>query len=184
MPTFIIKTDELSESGKDYSFPVPSSWLDEVMEDAGLRGVPGEVGQVKVTAHRIVDDVAISGRVQASMLGTCVRCLEDMRLDANVKLVLNVSPRSKGKPLPEDLELTPEDLDREFYDGMTLVLDDMVRENLILEVPMKPLCSESCQGIEIPAHVRPPADFGVSEGQLESLMKLRQALPDAPAPRK
>ena len=63
-------------------------------------------------------------------------------------------------------------------------LDDVVRENLILEVPMKPLCSESCKGIEIPAHVRPPADFGVSDGQLETFQKLRQALPDASVPRK
>lgn len=184
MPTFTINTDELSESGKDYSFPVEPSWLDAVMEDAALRGVAGEVGQVKVTAHRIGEDIAVTGRVQAAMTGTCVRCLEDMRIDANVKLSLNVSPLSSAKELPEELELTPEDLDREFYDGMTVVLDDVVRESLILEVPMKPLCSESCQGIEIPAHVRPPADFGVSEETLESLKKLRQALPDASAPRK
>lgn len=184
MPTFTIDTDELSESGKEYSFPVEPSWLDTVMEDAGLRGVAGEVGLVKVTAHRIGDDIAVSGRVQAAMTGTCVRCLEDMRIDANVKLTVNVSPRSSAKQLPEELELTPEDLDRDFYDGQTVVLDDVVRENLILEVPMKPLCSESCKGIEIPAHVRPPADFGVSEETLESLKKLRQALPDASAPRK
>lgn len=184
MPTFSIDTDELSESGKEYSFPVEPSWLDTVMEDAGLRGVPGEVGLVKVTAHRIGEDIAVSGRVQAAMTGTCVRCLEDMRIDANVKLSVNVSPLSSAKELPEELELTPEDLDRDFYDGQTVVLDDVVRENLILEVPMKPLCSESCKGIEIPAHVRPPADFGVSEETLESLKKLRQALPDASAPRK
>jgi uncharacterized protein len=154
------------------------------MEDAGLRGVAGETGQVVVTAHRIGDDVAVSGRAQAALIGTCVRCLEDMRVDADVKLSVCVSPRAFAKALPEDLELTPEDLDREFYDGQDVVLDDIVRENLILEVPMKPLCSESCKGIEIPAHVRPPADFGVSDSQLESLQKLRQALPDASASRK
>lgn len=185
MSTFIIHTNELSESGKDYSFTVEPSWLDSVMADADLRGVPGEPGQVRVTAHKIGDDVAVSGRVQASLIATCVRCLEDMRIDANVKLAFSVSPRSSAKELPEELELTPEDLDREFYDGVEVILDDIVRENLILEVPMKPLCSESCAGIEIPAHVRPPADFGVSDSQLETLQKLRQALPDAaPAPRK
>ena len=184
MSTFIIHTDELSESGKVYTFAVATSWLDEVMVDAGLRGVPGEVGEVRVTVHRIIDDVAVSGRVQASLIGTCVRCLEDMRVDADVKLSFSVSPRSAAKQLPEELELTPEDLDREFYDGLNVILDDVVRENLILEVPMKPLCSESCEGIEIPAHVRPPADFGASDSQLETFQKLRQALPDASVPRK
>ena len=58
MSTFTIHTDELSESGKEYSFPVEPSWLDTVMDDAGLRGVPGAVGQVKVVAHRIDEDIA------------------------------------------------------------------------------------------------------------------------------
>lgn len=184
MSTFIIHTDELSESGKAYTFAVESSWMDAVMEDAGFRGVPGETGEVRVTVHKIGDDVAVSGRVHGSLIATCVRCLEDMRVDADAKLSFSVSPRSSAKELPEELELTPEDLDREFYDGLDVVLDDIVRESLILEVPMNPLCSESCQGIEIPAHVRPPADFGVSDSQLETLQKLRQALGDASASEK
>jgi uncharacterized metal-binding protein YceD (DUF177 family) len=105
-----------------------------------------------------------------------------MRVDAKVKLNICVSPRTSAAALPEELELTPEDLDRDFYDGLDISLDDVVRESLILEVPMKPLCSETCTGIEIPAHVRPPADFGVTDARLEPLMKLRQALPDGASP--
>ena len=33
------------------------------------------------------------------------------------------------------------------YDGETVVLDDLVRDELLLGIPMIPLCSESCPGI-------------------------------------
>ena len=33
------------------------------------------------------------------------------------------------------------------YDGETVVLDDLVRDELLLGIPMIPLCSEGCPGI-------------------------------------
>src|SRR5262249_5612538 len=33
------------------------------------------------------------------------------------------------------------------YDGESVVLDDLVRDELLLSVPMIPLCSENCPGI-------------------------------------
>ena len=33
------------------------------------------------------------------------------------------------------------------YDGENVVLDDLVRDDLLLEIPMIPLCSEDCPGI-------------------------------------
>ncbi len=34
------------------------------------------------------------------------------------------------------------------YEGEHLVLDDVVRDAIVLEIPMMPLCSETCAGIE------------------------------------
>ena len=57
-------------------------------------------------------------------------------------------------------------------------MDNIVREFLILEVPMQPLCSEDCAGIDIPAHVKAPEDFGAVDPRLAPLMKLKGALPE------
>jgi uncharacterized metal-binding protein YceD (DUF177 family) len=56
----------------------------------------------------------------------------------------------------EDLDL--DGPDQETFSGETIALDSLVREHLLLEVPMQPLCREDCPGIPIPEHVRGPAD--------------------------
>jgi len=52
----------------------------------------------------------------------------------------------KEKDLPE-YEFASEEADIDTYDGETVVLDDLVREAILLEIPIFPLCSEDCTGI-------------------------------------
>jgi uncharacterized protein len=52
----------------------------------------------------------------------------------------------KEKDLPE-YEFASEEADVDTYEGETVVLDDFVREAILLEMPIFPLCSEDCAGI-------------------------------------
>jgi uncharacterized metal-binding protein YceD (DUF177 family) len=79
--------------------------------------------------------------------------------------------------LADELELNEEDLVRQpaRFEGNELVLDDLVREHLVLECPMQPLCSTSCPGIEIPEHVRPRSeDFGGKDAVDPRLLPLQE----------
>jgi hypothetical protein len=66
------------------------------------------------------------------------------------------------------------------------VLDDLVREHMVLEVPMQPLCSEQCEGIAVPEHLRPPPDVfrepGAVDPRLAPLQRLRDNVPQKSAP--
>lgn len=53
---------------------------------------------------------------------------------------------AKDQDLPE-YEFSAEEADADTYDGDTVVLDDFVREAILLEIPIFPLCSEDCPGI-------------------------------------
>jgi len=53
---------------------------------------------------------------------------------------------AKDQDLPE-YEFSAEEADADTYDGETVVLDDFVREAILLEIPIFPLCSEDCPGI-------------------------------------
>lgn len=67
---------------------------------------------------------------------------------------------SKGKGRGEDLpeyEFGSDEADLDAYDGELVVLDGFVREAILLELPIFPLCSESCAGIR-------PASPEVAEG--------------------
>jgi uncharacterized protein len=47
----------------------------------------------------------------------------------------------------DDTEVSPDEADVLVYEGDHLVLDELVRDELLLGIPMIPLCSEACPGI-------------------------------------
>ena len=80
-----------------------------------------------------------------------------------------------------DADLPPEDADMIPYDGDTLVLDDLVRDELLLGIPMIPLCSEGCEGISPPARALAgqshdkPAEESI-DPRLRPLLRLKKSL--------
>jgi uncharacterized metal-binding protein YceD (DUF177 family) len=108
------------------------------------------------------------------------------------------SPARERSAAEEDLA-EDDGLQRETFTGNDIAVGDLLREHLVLEVPMQPLCSEACQGIPVPQHLRPPEDtFGPStdgavDPRLAPLQRLRDNVPpksahaagvdDKPSPR-
>ncbi|MBX7195980.1 MAG: DUF177 domain-containing protein [Sandaracinaceae bacterium] len=160
MAEFEIKVHELENGGKSYDLPVDPSWLDRVLDTPDLRAAPDANGRATFFASLSGTDVIIRGRLRTAVIAPCARCLADTRIAVDTDLTALFS-RAGGdaRPLPEELELTPEDLDRETYSGDTLSLDEIVREQVVLEVPMQVHCSEECPGLSVPEHVRGPASL-------------------------
>ena len=79
----------------------------------------------------------------------------------------------------DEIDIQLDEVNRDYYGGREIVLDPMIREYLLLEAPMKPLCSEGCEGIPVPEHLRPPEEvFGASapDARFAPLMKLKEEL--------
>ncbi len=161
MPEFVLNAQDIDEAGKTYDFPVRGAWLASVLTDTEVSGDPSAPdGSLQLTAHKQGADVVVRGRLDAALLVDCSRCLEPAHLAVQTEVVSLLTARGRVlRPEPDEVELTPEDLDREFFTGDRIVLDDIVREHLLLEVPIKPLCSESCTGIPVPADVAGPSDL-------------------------
>ena len=56
----------------------------------------------------------------------------------------------KGKRAKEsefEFEFDPEESDVSTYTGDTIVLDELVREAILLKQPISPLCSDACAGM-------------------------------------
>jgi uncharacterized protein len=54
------------------------------------------------------------------------------------------APREKEQP---EYEFSSDEAEVDVYDGETVVLDGFIREAILLEIPIFPLCSEACPGI-------------------------------------
>ena len=183
MSAFAIAVTEIDEFGKDYTFAVDSSWVNEAL--SGLELAADDAwgpGALTVHVQKNGNDLLVTGHVRAALTAPCVRCLEPAAIQVDAELVALLSPATSERRLDSELELSSEDLDRGTYAGETLVLDPLVREYLLVECPMQPLCHQDCKGLEVPAHIRPPEDFGVQEQgidpRLAPLLKLKdQVLP-------
>lgn len=84
----------------------------------------------------------------------CARCLEDSGIEAGGQLCLSYVPEGQefgadGVEGADGLELTSDALDETTYSGRTLDLAETMREQLLLAIPMKPLCGlgDECRGL-------------------------------------
>jgi uncharacterized protein len=77
----------------------------------------------------------------------CGRCLESFAAPAAIDFDLLLVP---GPPTADaaDEELSLTDLDLDYYTGeKTVDLESLLREQIILMMPLKPLCDETCKGL-------------------------------------
>ncbi len=183
MPAFVLPIEDIDENGKHWSFPVEASWLEEQLADTGLRPTRTRTpGSLEVHAQRSGTDILVRGRLKTAFACDCARCLEDAVIDVDADLTTLLMPESQrsAASADDDEEVTAEELSRDYYGGDEVVLDPLVRELIVLEEPMQALCREDCPGIPIPEGVKPPADFGREEGdvdpRLAPLLKIKRAL--------
>jgi uncharacterized protein len=94
----------------------------------------GTVANVDAVLDSIHEGILVTGRVSAAWQGECRRCL------GRVGGELRAGVQELFEPRPTEGETYP--LDHDHID-----LGPMVRDALLLELPLAPLCAEGCQGI-------------------------------------
>jgi uncharacterized protein len=111
--------------------------------------VPGEPVEVDLVLESIPQGVSVSGTVRARWAGECRRCLEEVVGTAEIEV-------------KEIFERTPTDGETWLLGPDEIDLEPVVREAVLLSLPLAPLCREDCEG---PAPDRFPT---VVEGTLEA----------------
>ena len=119
---------------------------------------PAEVGEQE-DAYRVVAPVELAFEVNKDkdkfrLVGTvatelelpCSRCLEPYRLTVNAPFDLRYLPFTEASQEAER-EIEEEDLETSFYRDDQIDLNDLMREQFYLALPMKPLCREDCKGL-------------------------------------
>jgi uncharacterized protein len=91
-------------------------------------------------------EVIVKGEMTADVKLQCSRCLKDFHtmLSMLVDVVYHPVEELRGM---EKHEIKEEELDMDFYSGEEMDLLALLNEQVLLNLPMKPLCSDSCKGI-------------------------------------
>jgi uncharacterized protein len=143
---FTFPVSELDAGGKEYDFVVRSGWVRGAFEDHEAT-TSGKDGQLNVRASKSGHDVVVHGTLEAELEVPCARCLEPTKLPVHADLSVLFVPASLLKAESGADELTDAEADTLPFNGETVVLDDLVRDELLLGVPMIPLCREDCPGM-------------------------------------
>lgn len=91
-------------------------------------------------------EVRIEGQYNVEMTAECDRCLGRARFPMEGKLDLYYRP-SSVIARNEEVEIGEEETEVGFYVGGGLELEDILREQVLLGLPMQRVCSELCKGI-------------------------------------
>jgi len=92
------------------------------------------------------DRFGLAGRVRTTLELSCGRCLEPFRYAVDAAFDLRYLPRSVNTG-EDEREVQEDDLSTAFYENDTIDLGQLMREQLYLSLPMKPLCSGDCKGL-------------------------------------
>jgi uncharacterized protein len=92
------------------------------------------------------DDYRLAGRVTTTLELGCVRCLEPFQLPIDAAFDLRYQPFEANTGEGER-EIQADDLESAFYKDESIDLEQLMREQFYLALPMKPLCVPECKGL-------------------------------------
>jgi uncharacterized protein len=109
--------------------------------------------RLEVELSRQEAQVLVRGRLEGSFFVECSRCLgpAEVRVEEPSLGVLFSPPGYRSDDDDDDEAAVSTDLpgadDNYAHDGERVDLEPVVREHLLLAIPLAPLCSESCRGL-------------------------------------
>jgi uncharacterized protein len=144
--TLQINLKTIPDTGLEVAIDLGPEWFARWHEeDPGLDFADARIsGRVNLSKHG--HDLLVRGNLSGHLELTCGRCLELFTAPAAIEFDLLLVP---GPPsaVPAKEELNPTDLDLDYYTGETMDLESVLREQIILMMPLKPLCEETCKGL-------------------------------------
>jgi uncharacterized protein len=136
-----VKVDfrQIKQEGSEFSFAASADDLELSAEGVEFP----EPIELEVTATKTGDEMIFQGAISTTAGMDCSRCLDRFEISIRSKIQFVVQLLEISSPQDsddEDFVVLPKTVQE--YD-----LSQRVREAILLELPLKPLCSVSCRGL-------------------------------------
>jgi uncharacterized protein len=96
--------------------------------------------------HEVIKDIRLKGRLSTRLELQCARCLEPVEQDVKREFELLYRPLGTDAGRDE-LSVTDAEAEIGYYQGDGLLLEDVLREQVLLALPLKITCREDCKGL-------------------------------------
>jgi uncharacterized protein len=141
---------ELEQQAVDFDESLPPGTMD-LIEDVSQVGLLHSAGRADLLReHRgpneIVQDIRIRASLRARLQIPCARCLEPVEQALDTRFDLLFRPRgADGEGV--DHAISTSETEIGYYEGDGLLLEDVLREQVLLMLPTRTLCKSDCKGI-------------------------------------
>ena len=132
----------------------------EILEAVGvpLVAVPaGDVIEVDMRLESVAEGILLSADIYAIAKGECIRCLDPVEITVERKIqeLYRYEPtndkggkrkkHSSRTDTSDEIDLDA--VDELWLDGNEMNLEIPIRDAIVLDLPVNPLCSEECHGL-------------------------------------
>ncbi len=138
----IVDLFSLESSSVEFEFSLAPSEIELEGENVKLKKdvkIRGELAKKLVQTD-------VAGKILVGIKIECTRCLQSIEKD--LEILFNVTYVTTENYTDEkESELREQDLDVSIFDGRKIDLSELVREQIILNLPEQIFCSEDCKGL-------------------------------------
>lgn len=153
-----VKIQEIRQGGLTLNEQVGLTWLQGTLADT--EGFRAETPfKVEFRLNKVGSGVLLNGAFTATVVAPCKRCLVDVVLTVPTLFTLNLVPENLADQAGVDQDgeddgraeragsFHLEDAEEEVFDGRVIDLDPIIREQLLLALPMSAVCTDDCKGL-------------------------------------
>ena len=140
-----IRVNQITESPQEKNFEEGTDDLNRLYDGERVRDFhfPPAVG-AHLLYYRSGQELFFQGSLSGSVEGICSRCLKRYALPLEKEFNLVLLPAPMGS---KSRELNRDDMGLSFYSAEEIDLSPLVREQVLLALPIRPLCDDQCRGL-------------------------------------
>ncbi len=140
---FSVRELEQKKAHFDVAFsPGEIAYVDKLRQASPLLAE----GSVELLGNTL-GEIRVRGQLSVTMQSDCDRCLEPAQIPLEADFDLFYRPAPKTGSSREEVEIDEGESQIAFYEGEGLELGEILREHILLSLPMQRVCSETCKGI-------------------------------------
>jgi len=147
----LYKINEIGDEGLSLKVPLSADWLKAECPDLDARLAPAGL-TFRGRLQRSGDDVFLNGSLTGGVECVCARCLETARVSLQLPVHVTFVPREDDEDEDDDDDDGHGGAGKDgggvmHFDGDQIDLTPELREQILLAIPIGPLCREDCAGL-------------------------------------
>ena len=140
-----IRIEDITADAKALTFAEPEQEINRILGQGPIREYHLEAPvAVSVEFYRAGTELFFAGSLKTRTGAICARCAEEFDADTDRPFRFVLSPKSIGYDADN---LRAEDLEFSLYEGTEVDLAPLIREQVLLALPTRPLCRDDCRGL-------------------------------------